>query len=571
MGMRSEWSVVSIVDPDHYSSRFFANSDSKPIVLNSFPIMNCSGVQMFPIRNGSVQEQMMIVDEVGDEHDDESVKRVDVVDFFSEKRSEQLQSRDDDDDVDVKRESSHGEAASVRPREFDVVNTGLNLVIANGRSKQSTLDDGISVSAQGSDDKRRTKIELSQLQMELGRMTDENLRLKEMLTAVTSDYKALEFRIMSLMKQKETGHEHKIQNGDVVKPVEKRHGVNGLVEGRNFLGIGRGGSSAAERDEVLSPSLSDEITRSGSAQASGKRPRVDNGELQSKERIELDDHTKGEKRPTVGGEASSDPDPQFGTAAKPGTAKAGIDQQSAEATMRKARVSVRARSDAAMISDGCQWRKYGQKMAKGNPCPRAYYRCTMAVGCPVRKQIQRCAEDRTILVTTYEGNHNHPLPPAAIPMASATTTAATMLLSGSMSSADGLMNPNFLARTMLPYSSSMATISASAPFPTVTLDLTHTPQQHPQAQFSGPIPPQTLASLPFITNQILSQGLHNQSKFSGLQVSQDPSLTDSMAAAITANPNLNAIITAAINNILTSGVNNSNNNNSSSTTSTQRQ
>eukprot|EP00252_Welwitschia_mirabilis_P027105 TRINITY_DN9175_c0_g1_i1.p1 TRINITY_DN9175_c0_g1~~TRINITY_DN9175_c0_g1_i1.p1 ORF type:complete len:297 (+),score=75.02 TRINITY_DN9175_c0_g1_i1:95-892(+) len=58
--------------------------------------------------------------------------------------------------------------------------------------------------------------------------------------------------------------------------------------------------------------------------------------------------------------------------------------------------------------DEYSWRKYGQKPIKGSPHPRGYYKCSSIRGCPARKHVERCLEEPSMLVITYEGEHNHP-------------------------------------------------------------------------------------------------------------------------------------------------------------------
>nr|QXR38077.1 WRKY33 [Caragana korshinskii] len=80
-------------------------------------------------------------------------------------------------------------------------------------------------------------------------------------------------------------------------------------------------------------------------------------------------------------------------------------------TVKEPRVVVQTTSEIDILDDGYRWRKYGQKVVKGNPNARSYYKCT-APGCSVRKHVERAANDIKAVITTYEGKHNHDVPSA---------------------------------------------------------------------------------------------------------------------------------------------------------------
>ncbi|XP_010539365.1 PREDICTED: probable WRKY transcription factor 2 [Tarenaya hassleriana] len=79
--------------------------------------------------------------------------------------------------------------------------------------------------------------------------------------------------------------------------------------------------------------------------------------------------------------------------------------------IREPRVVVQTTSDVDILDDGYRWRKYGQKVVKGNPNPRSYYKCT-GPGCLVRKHVERASHDFKSVITSYDGKHNHDVPMA---------------------------------------------------------------------------------------------------------------------------------------------------------------
>ncbi|KAK3024031.1 hypothetical protein RJ639_044133 [Escallonia herrerae] len=80
-----------------------------------------------------------------------------------------------------------------------------------------------------------------------------------------------------------------------------------------------------------------------------------------------------------------------------------------EKKQREPRFAFMTKSEVDHLEDGYRWRKYGQKAVKNSPYPRSYYRCTTQK-CTVKKRVERSFQDPSIVITTYEGQHNHYLP-----------------------------------------------------------------------------------------------------------------------------------------------------------------
>ncbi|XXG81070.1 hypothetical protein AAC387_Pa09g1791 [Persea americana] len=89
--------------------------------------------------------------------------------------------------------------------------------------------------------------------------------------------------------------------------------------------------------------------------------------------------------------------------------------------VQESHILVQTSTESEILADGFRWRKYGQKVVKGNQYPRSYYRCTN-LKCNVRKHVERTSDDPRAFITTYEGKHNHDMPVTKSPKPVASDT-----------------------------------------------------------------------------------------------------------------------------------------------------
>ncbi|KAG8659848.1 hypothetical protein MANES_02G085100v8 [Manihot esculenta] len=126
-----------------------------------------------------------------------------------------------------------------------------------------------------------------------------------------------------------------------------------------------------------------------------------------------------------------------------------VKKKKKEKKEREARFAFLTKSEIDHLEDGYRWRKYGQKAVKNSPYPRSYYRCT-SQKCTVKKRVERSFQDPSMVITTYEGKHNHQCPATLRANYAAAAILSPNSLLASTSSMTSISHQSFPQELLLP-------------------------------------------------------------------------------------------------------------------------
>ncbi|KAG1367586.1 putative WRKY transcription factor 61 [Cocos nucifera] len=371
--------------------------------------------------------------------------------------------------------------------------------------------------------------QLESIKEEMGEVRKENERLKAFLAQMVKDYQSLKLHFFGI-----------VQKDHFKKPAETSSTL-GDVEEPELVSLSLGASASRNRNHDEEEKRK-ENERINEGLTLGLHYKIDGSTSSRSEppaNLSPDNSFEGPKKEDAG-----EPWPPSETILE--SSRNGEDEVLPQPPVKKARVSVRARCDAPTV--------------------------------------QRCAEDMSILITTYEGTHNHPLPMSATAMASTTSAAASMLTSGSSTSRPAFGSPaastttsaNLHGLSLLDNSRVLEqfyppnpSIHCSPYHSTITIDLT-APSSTPPVYFSS----NTAMPSSWGHNVYSSYGAQSYNKIhtagslnlgrqaqdsfflSHLQKATSPThpggqryLTDTIAKAITSDPSFKSALAAAITSI----------------------